>query len=352
MPADPTEAALIAAHDLARMPAMPAPLARLLVRHNQEAVERRFAAAALTMTEAAELIAALAERLPAAALAPARAWALMRLEQYGAIALPPSLPRALLRGLAGEGAADPGTALGRARARQEFRERVWTAGLARVPILPLGLNCLPWNLPARWGFRSAPNGMDAFNPFALAAHQLPAVLATLDDGWASYAPAGQIRAIATPGGQRILLREDGGAVWNHHLGQHWEEEGFAALRLDLDVLARRFERAVAAPRVPLRVCFLVTDREAPDAALAGRLLDALRRRARGGRVGLFLLHNPVAGDPAPPQALGPDAVALCVPQPRPGYQWHLPAHLDSPEGYAFELRIMTALRDAVTAWGC
>lgn len=342
------EAALLAAHDLARMPAMPAPLARLMQRHNAEVVERRFAAAALTMAEAVELIAVLADGMPAEALVPARAWALVRLEQYGAIALPPGLPRALLRGL-GEPTAGPETALGRAWARQSFREGVAAAGLAQVPLLPLGLNCLPWNLPARWGFRSAPNAMECLNPFALAAHQLPAVLAALEEGWADYAPAGGIRAIATPGGERILLREDGGAVWNHHLGPHWEEAGFAALRLDLEVLARRFERTASAPRVPLRVAFLVTE-AAPEPALAERLLVALRRRARGGRVGVFLLHNPPEGEPGTPERFGPAAVALRAPLPRPGYQWHLPAHLDQPEGFAFEQRIATALRDAMAEW--
>jgi hypothetical protein len=239
------ERALIAAQDLARFPAMPGPLAALLLRHNAEAVERRFAAAALTMAEAAEIIAVLADGMPAEALVPARAWALMRLEQYGAIGIPPGIPRSLLRGLAGprEGL---DSALGRAAARQAFREGVWAAGLARVPLLPLGLNCLPWNLPARWGFRAGPEAMAAMNPFALAAHTLPAVLPTLEEGWAGYAPEGAIRAIATPGGARILLREDGGAVWNHHSGAGWEADGFAALRLDLEILARRFERACAA----------------------------------------------------------------------------------------------------------
>ena len=130
---DPVEAALLAAHDLTRPPPMPAPLARLLHRHTAEAVERRFAAAALTMAEAAELLAALADHLPAAALAPARAWALARLEQYGAIGIPPALPRALLRGLAGDaadrGTPGAGTALGRAQARQEFPR----SGLGRRP---------------------------------------------------------------------------------------------------------------------------------------------------------------------------------------------------------------------------
>ncbi|MCB4820439.1 hypothetical protein [Roseicella aerolata] len=348
---DAAEAALLAAHDLGRMPAMPAPLAQLLVRHGQEAAERRFAAAALSMAEAVEMIAALAGQMPDEVLAPVRAWALARLEQYGAVALPPSVPRALLRGLTAEGAAGPETALGRGRGRQAFREQVWTAGLARVPLLPLGLNCLPWNMPARWGFRSVPNAMEAFNPFALAAHQLSAVLAALEEGWAGYAPPGRIRAIATPGGQRLFLREDGGAVWNHHLGPAWEAEGFAALRLDLAVLARRFERAASAPRVPLRVAFLVTEREAPDTALAERLLAAFQRRARGGRIGLFLLHMPPEGGAMPPEALGPDAVLLQAPPPRPGYQWHLPAHFDTAAGFAFEWRIMLALHDALLGWG-
>lgn len=342
------EAALLAAQDPASMPAMPAPLRRLMLRHQAEAAERRFAAAALTLAEAAEVIAVLADGMPASALAPARAWALARLEQHGAVAMPPGLSRALLRGL-GETAPGPATALGRAWARQAFREAVVAAGLARVPLLPLGLNCLPWNLPARWGFRSAANAMECCNPFALAAHQLPAVLSALEAGWAGYAPAERIRAVATPGGHRLPLRKDGGAVWNHHLGPHWEEDGFAALRLELEVLARRFERVASAPRVPLRVGFLVTT-AAPDTTLAGRLLAALRRRTRDGRVALFLLHNPPEGEPAEPEPLGPDAVFLQAPNPYPGYQWHLPAHLDSPEGFAFEHRIAATLRDVMAEW--
>jgi hypothetical protein len=350
---DPVEAALLAAHDLTRPPPMPAPLARLLHRHTAEAVERRFAAAALTMAETAELLAALADHLPAAALAPARAWALARLEQYGAIGIPPALPRALLRGLAGDAAArgtpSAGTALGRVQARQEFRETVWAAGLARVPLLPLGLNCLPWNLPARWGFRSSPQAMEAMSPFALAAHHLPVVLAALEEGWAGYAPAAGIHAVTTPSGRRLLRREDGGAVWNHHLGPHWEADGLAALRLDLEVLARRFERACAAPGQTLRVGFLVTE-QAPDAALAARLLAALRRRVRDGRIGLFILHNPAEAEVGPAERFPAEAVVLQVPRPHPGYEWHLPAHLDTPEGFGFEHRIAAALRDAIAGW--
>lgn len=343
------EQALQAALDIMHFPPMPAPLARLLQRHNEEAVDRRFAAAALTLAETTEMIAALAARVPASALAPARAWALARLEQHGAVATPPALPRALLRGLGEEATAGPATALGRARARQDFREAVWAAGLARVPLLPLGLHCLPWNLPARWGFRSAPQAMEALNPFSLAAHHLPVVLAALEEGWAGYAPPAAIHAVTTPSGRRLLRRQDGGAVWNHHTGPHWEEDGLAALRLDLDMLARRFERACAAPGVPLRVCFLVME-EAPDAALAQRLLAPLRRRVREGRLGLFILHNPAEGEAGATERLAPEAVALRVPRPRLDYEWHLPGHFDSPEGFAFEHRIATALRDAITDW--
>ncbi|TDH63280.1 hypothetical protein E2C06_07885 [Dankookia rubra] len=343
------ERALQAALDLTRLPPMPAPLARLLQRHIEEAVDRRFAAAALTLAEAAEMIAALAHRMPAAALAPARAWAFARLEQHGAVGIPPALPRALLRGLGGEAAGRPGTALARAQARQAFRESAWAAGLARVPLLPLGLHCLPWNLPARWGFRSTPQAMEALNPFALAAHHLPVVLAALEEGWAGYAPPSAIHAVTTPSGRRLLRRQDGGAVWNHHAGPQWEEDGLAPLRLDLEILARRFERACAAPGVPLRVCFLVTE-AAPDAALAQRLLAALRRRVRESRLGLFLLHNPIEGVPGATEHLLPEAVALRVPRPHPTYEWHLPGHFDSPAGFAFEHRIATALRDAIADW--
>jgi hypothetical protein len=63
-----------------------------------------------------------------------------------------------------------------------------------------------------------------------------------------------------------------------------------------------------------------------------------------------LLHTPQEGEPEPPRALSAEAMALRVPLPRPGYQWHLPAHFDSPEGFAFEHRIAAALRDAIQGW--
>ena len=218
-----------------------------------------------------------------------------------------------------------------------------------MPLLPLGLHCLPWNLPARWGFRSTPQAMEAMNPFALAAHHLPVLLAALEEGWAGYAPRSAIHAVTTPSGRRLLRRQDNGAVWNHHTGPHWEEDGLAPLRLDLEILARRFERSCAAPGVPLRVFFLVTE-AAPDAALAARLLAALRRRVREGRLGLFLLHNPPEGEAGAAERLLPEVVTLRAPRPRPDYEWHLPRHFDSPEGFAFEHRIATALRDAITDW--
>ncbi|WP_431267797.1 hypothetical protein [Dankookia sp. P2] len=128
-----------------------------------------------------------------------------------------------------------------------------------------------------------------------------------------------------------------------------EEDGLASLRLDLEIMARRFERACAAPGMPLRVFFLVTE-SMPDAALAAQVLGALRRRVREGRIGLFLLHNPVEGEAARPERIGPEVVLLRAPRPRPDYEWHLPGHFDSPAGFAFEHRIAAALRDAITGW--
>ena len=211
--------ALLAAHDLARLPPMPAPLARLLQRHNEEAVERRFAAAALTLAEAAEMIAALADRLPAAALAPARAWALARLEQHGAVGIPPGLaarpaarPR---RGRCGGTPAQARRSAGPRRGRHSAKRSgppAWPGcRCCRSACTACPGTCRPAGVSA-----AAPQAMEAMNPFALAAHHLPVVLAALEEGWAGYAPAAGIHAVTTPSGRRLLRREDGGAVWNHH----------------------------------------------------------------------------------------------------------------------------------------
>ena len=82
-----------------------------------------------------------------------------------------------------------------------------------------------------------------------------------------------------------------------------------------------------------------------------RLLAALRRRVREGRLGLFILHNPRGGRGRRGGAAAAPRWWCCRSRGRiPDYEWHLPAHLDTPEGFAFEHRIATALRDAIAGW--
>jgi hypothetical protein len=345
------EAALEGALDMARGPALPAPLAGVVARLQQDHTEQRWDAAALSLRHAAQMLAHMAADHPWPALLPAFAWLLRRMEQFGPVCLEPAIGRALIEGLAqGVAAEGTATALGRIQARQAFREAVWAEGLRRVPLVPLGFNCVPWNMPARWGLRSGADAMRCFNPFALAAHHPDAVLDVLEQGWTTYAPPGRIRAMATPAGQRLMMRDDGKAIWSHHTGEAWAAGDFAALKLDLAIMAGRFQSVMNHPRHPHVVFLLGEIGTTPPEAMqqvAQRLLGALRRRLRRAAAHLVVLQTPQVGEALPPTPLGPGAVLLRVPQPAADYAWHLPATFDTPAGYAFEAACMTALRDVV-----
>jgi hypothetical protein len=159
--------------------------------------------------------------------------------------------------------------------------------------------------------------------------------------------------VETPGGSRIVVRRDGLALWNHHVGESWSAGGFATFQAEIASQAARFDTLCASPNGPFLGFFLEApghlDAAALEAATA-RVHAALRARVRGARACLFVLQLLHTSEDEALRHFLPDCAILRVALPRPDYVWHLPAEFDTPAGTAFETRIANALLDCLVAW--
>ncbi|MBK1661334.1 hypothetical protein [Paracraurococcus ruber] len=242
------------------------------------------------------------------------------------------------------------------RRRLEFGRALAARGLDRVPLLSLGTDCMAFDLPQRFRFGLRQGGRPLFSPFALGAHRPEVVLRALEAGWEGYAPAEALMLLRSAQGVPMVARRDGWAVWNHHCGEHWAEDGFARFRASIASLAARFDTALAGSDAPIAVFVVssqhpfVPEREGP---LLARMLRALERR--GGPVPhLVALHTP--REPGP-LAAAPEGwrvedrfAAFELPIPRPNYVWWHDQHHALPDGLEFELRIAGWLADAIAGW--
>ncbi|NKC33570.1 hypothetical protein [Falsiroseomonas selenitidurans] len=234
--------------------------------------------------------------------------------------------------------------------RQRHRARLAAQFEGGVSLISLGLNCLAWHLPGRWGLRRETDFTALFGPFALAGHTIPGVLAALEDDFATYCTPETTRLVTTQRGHELAMRRDRTAHWNHNRGAFWLRDGAAPLRqsiIDKAVLFR------AACRRPDAVFVLATcPVEYPEEALdfLPRLDAALARYT--GRTGNRILISNQTARRREKGIVAVDATTRYVtcPYPAADYVWHDDLAADSREGLLFERAYMGFLLRALLQW--
>ncbi|MGK7862661.1 hypothetical protein [Falsiroseomonas sp. E2-1-a4] len=268
--------------------------------------------------------------------------------------LEPALLQSLLDGLRGRATADAGLrpvwqAVAR---RQEFRLRLRARRQGSLTLVSLGLHCLPWTLVNRWGFRDAPQFIALQNPFCLALHKAATVADAIAQDFAGYAEPALMRESTTPQGQRIAMRQDGGAVWNHHRGPAWLDPDYEGLRRSLALRAAAFRESCRLPGL----VFLMGDSridlplQAPPAFLAP-LRAALAQATGQPGSRLILTSQPRRGGPAGLEWLDEATALVAAPYPHPRYIWANDDEADSEAGLDFEQGYAEALLACLTRWG-
>ncbi|MBU8545413.1 MULTISPECIES: hypothetical protein [Roseomonadaceae] len=235
--------------------------------------------------------------------------------------------------------------------RQVFRGRLH--GLRRGPLtlVSLGLHCLPWTLVNRWGFREAGQFATLHNPFCLAVHKAETVAATIATDFAHYADPAEMREAVTPQGQRIAMRRDGGAVWNHNRGEPWMAQDYAGLRAAIAAKAEAFRQSCRAEGL----VFLMGDCRIDDPAAPIPFLDPLRAALAAAtgqnRPRLILTSQSRRGGRDAVSWLDRETALISAPYPRPRYIWADDDQADSAEGLTYEHGYAVSLLRCLMRWG-
>ncbi|MBU8539922.1 hypothetical protein [Falsiroseomonas tokyonensis] len=236
--------------------------------------------------------------------------------------------------------------------RQDFRLRLQAGRKGPLTLVSLGLHCLPWTLVNRWGFRDTPQFISLQNPFCMAVHKADTVVQAIAQDFGAYAEPALMREATTPQGQRIAMRQDGGAVWNHHRGPAWLDEDYAGLRQSLTLRAESFRQSCRAEGL----VFLMGDSrvdvppKAPIPFLAP-LRQALARATGQPDCRLILTSQPRRGGTRGLTWLEDGTALIAVPYPHPRYVWANDDEADSAQGLDFEQAYAEALLACLQNWG-
>ncbi len=289
------------------------------------------------------------ERLPAAAPASQSAY-LTTLCQHASLAsLEPSSIELLLAKTrrAAIKSGPVRTACEGLRRRLEFGQAVHDRFEGQPTLIPLGLNCMTWTLPNRWGLRSAGEFASLFTPFAYGAHKFKAVVRALQTNFEDYCQVEKLKAVETEGGHLTPMRTDGLVFWNHNLGSYWVDDDFAKFRESVAEKVDRFRTACRAPDAVFMMSKAPMDYPAAPLAFLGDLNAALERFT-GRTNNRLLLWNEFA-ETAGRHTVDPWTHVLNCPYPSADYVWY--ETTDSAEALAYEAGCAQAVVDSLQEWG-
>ncbi|WP_439599061.1 hypothetical protein [Falsiroseomonas sp.] len=234
--------------------------------------------------------------------------------------------------------------------RQRQRLRLAAEFEGGASLISLGLNCLAWHLPGRWGLRREADFATLFNPFALAGHTIPGVIAALEDDFASYCAPEATRVVATRRGHEMMMRRDRTAHWNHNRSTYWLRDDAAALRRTMQEKAALFRSACRRPDAVfvLATCPVEYPEEPLDFLPR---LDAALARFTGRKGNRILISNQTARR-REPGMVEVDATTRYVtcPYPSADYVWHDDLYADSRAGLIFENAYLGFLLRALLQW--
>jgi len=234
--------------------------------------------------------------------------------------------------------------------RLDVRRRMAAEGAPAASLITLGLNCMPWNVPCRWGLRRQADFIDLLTPFAHGSNTIALVISALRDDFKDYCAEESLTWVTTKGGHQTPLRRDAQAFWNHNLGAYWVEDGFARLRQLMAVKIGNFRAACRREDAVFIMGKAIVDFPArPPVEFLETLNQALEPHTGQKRNRLILLNK--QAETASQHWVDDWTFIVNCPFPDASYVWFDDDTADTSEGLAFEQSYITAIMHALSGWG-
>ena len=92
------------------------------------------------------------------------------------------------------------------------------------------------------------------NPFSMAVHTVPGMIAALEDGFSAYTDPEQVMTITAPGGRGVVMRKDRGATCIHHDNPFFTDDGYRNLAAGMQERIAGLRAACARPAPRRKRC--------------------------------------------------------------------------------------------------
>ena len=252
-----------------------------------------------------------------------------------------------------EAAAREDTALSTWRRAVQQRQEVKAANRAglegHATLVSIGLNCMPWSLPNRWGLRSPEEFISLFTPFSYGVHKMKGLLRAVRSDFEEYCRPDQLTTVETEGGHLMPMHTDHTAMWNHNLGLYWTKNEFAKLRANMAHKAENFRRACRKEDVVFLLGKSAISYPQEPIGFLEKLNAGLERLT--GRPNNRVILSSEFADAQARWKVDEWTTVLDCPYPSASYVWYDDEAGTSDEGLAYEQGLAGAILDCLRDWG-
>lgn len=270
---------------------------------------------------------------------------LIRFSQFACVGSTPT--DKLLRAMKSLTEIHPGLEIPLAAARRRARQQLQRSD---ITLVSLGLNCVPWLILNRWGFRSPSAFVHEFNPFSMAIHTVEGVVEALATDFSTYFSNDEVFPIRSTNGHPMMARKDRSAVWNHNAEEYWLRDDCLELRNNLAGKIANF-RSSCRQEIPVFVLADYPTQYPADAfQFLAPLKAALRQYTGHDADYLILTSHRRVPDKGILHCVDETTFFFRCPQPNQKYVWWEPDCVDSPSGLAYEEEYMSLIRSCLERW--
>lgn len=224
---------------------------------------------------------------------------------------------------------------------------------ARTKMLSLGLNCLPWMVPNRWGLRTGEDIESCHGPFDLGRNRLDVIIRLIAEGFDGYLDPDLIDAKLSPKGEPVPYNRRFKAYWNHNKTAYWTRNRYEKLIGLMNHKIANFERCYEGEHLVFAVSEFPFISPEQAHQVMNQLADAIRSRV--GSESRCLIYATTHADLARPfgerTEFAPGLIHYWLPYPSAGYVWADENHANAPEGLDFERAYVDRLKQEMAHAG-
>ncbi|MEO0684177.1 MAG: DUF1796 family putative cysteine peptidase, partial [Cyanobacteria bacterium J06649_11] len=211
-----------------------------------------------------------------------------------------------------------------------------------VKVVSLGEDCLPRVISTRWGLKAIRAHGELSCPFDLSVHSYRTICELIENDFSGYLSPQNLETQSNSKvhfGIPFVRNKKDDCIFNHERGAYWSQNNFQAFVKRYEKRIENFYQYIDNESV----LFVLHDRKG---LYDGRLFSILETRFNAADFKLLVLNT--SGKTLSFQTVRDREIIVDLPFPTESYQWSLERFYTSEAGIAFESRVATFMKNAMS----